>query len=121
MGDDAEKQAHFVETNRKMQIAPHLTPADMHKAFTTMRPPPADGSSTGVERFHAETTLKAAQRQAAERATEQMTVDGGRRRLPAITRKFYDEVVQMCCDLKQLLVVRVLGNWSKQSTDMEKA
>jgi len=60
------------------------------------------------------------QRQAMELKRKNLTVEAGRRRLAAISRKYWDEVLQYCADNKQVLMVASVGTWSKESTEMEK-
>jgi len=121
IADSCTKQAHYVETTETMKIQPHLTPSDMQKAYATIHPEPLGGGSRSVDRFYAEKMLASNLKKAAEVKRANLTLEAGRRRLPAITRRYYDEVLQLCSDNKQLLMVCALGSWSKESTDMEKA
>jgi len=121
IGDACDKQIHYVETTATMIVNPHVTVSDKHKARATMFPEKMGGGSRGAERMLAEKQLVIDQRVAKTKKEENLSVDAGRRRLPELTKKFYDETIEYANNNKQLLVVASFGGWSKESTDMRKA
>jgi hypothetical protein len=120
IADACEKQAHYIETTSTMKVAPNITVADKHKAHATMFPELAGGSNRAAERFHAERQITQMKAVALAKKEADLTVEAGRRRLPQITRKYYEEVLSLCNDNKQLLVVCSLGGWVKEATEMRK-
>lgn len=120
IAEACEKSSHYIETTPTMKVAPHITVPDKHKAHATMFPELAGGGNRAAERFHAERQIAQMKQKVHAQKEADLTVEAGRRRMPQITRKYYEEVINLCNDNKQLLVVCSLGGWVKESTEMRK-
>lgn len=112
-----ENLAHYLETTETMKVSCAPTPMEMNKAVRIMYPVAASGANPAAERLYAEAHLKAI-KQSTKQEMHAMTC--GRRPLPAISTKYYDEVISMCADANQLLCVCVFGSWIAESTRMER-
>jgi len=108
---------HYLKTTETMKVSAAPSPMEINKAVRTMYPAAASGANPAAERMHAEAHLRSI-KQGVKQELHAMVC--GRRPLPTVSSKYYDEVVTMCADANQLLCVCVLGPWVPESTRMER-